>query len=628
MNKLMDRVIGFDLEPQVFVYLDDIVIATKTFAEHLRLLKLVAERLNKGNLTISLDKSRFCRKQVSYLGYLLTEEGVAIDNSRIAPILDYARPRSVKDIRRLLGLAGFYQRFIKEYSRIVTPISDLLKKSKQKFVWTEAAEGAFNELKSALVSAPILGNPSFDHPFVIESDASDNAVGAALIQHIEGEPRVIAYFSKKLSSTQRKYAAVEKECLGVLLAIEHFRHYVEGTRFKIVTDARSLTWLFTMGVGTGNAKLLRWALKIQSYDIELEYRKGRNNILADCLSRSVEAINSVSTDEKYEELLEKICKNPADYPHFHVVDGTILKYAKVEGRIEDPRFQWKRYPKKTEHLEIIQSIHDQAHLGTEKTLAAVKEREASAESLSQFVETFIFLLFGVPEVILTDNGSQFVSSTFENLLTKYGVTHWKTPYYHPQVNDSERVNRVITTAIRASIKKEHKEWANNIQAIANAVRNSVHEATRYTPYFLLFGRNKVSNGQEYRQLRDAPGNNDGQLGKEERDQLFDDVRKNLKTAYEKHASYYNLRSNSNCATYSVGETVLKKNTEQSDKGKGFCGKLAPKFVQAIKQERVRRLIRRTMTYLSRNSEPECVDEQYLLEEKRESECGEIRTLIA
>lgn len=663
MCRLMDRVIGFDLEPNVFCYLDDIVIASTTFEEHLRLLSLVAERLTKGGLTISLDKSRFCRKKVTYLGYLLTEEGVSIDNSRISPILDYMRPRNIKDIRRLLGLAGFYQRFIKEYSRIVAPISDLLKKSKKKFEWTEAAETAFNELKAALVSAPILGNPDFTLPFSIESDASDNAVGAALIQHFGGDPRVIGYFSKKLSSTQRKYASVEKECLGVLLAIEHFRHFIEGTRFKVVTDARSLLWLFTIGVESGNAKLLRWALKIQSHDIELEYRKGKNNILADCLSRSVETIYAISVDAEHRDLATKIQQEPAKFPDFRVIDGEIFKLVKTEGKIEDARFNWKRYPPRAEREEIIRKLHEPAHLGPDKTLAMVKERffwplmssevkrfcqsclkcqtskasnqnttspmaeqkkvaqfpwqfltmdyvgplpasgrnrntcllvvtdlfskfilvqpfrQATAESLVQFVENQIFLLFGVPEVVLSDNGTQFISSSFQGLLKQYGVTHWRTPYYHPQVNDSERVNRVVTTAIRASIRKEHREWANNVQQIADAIRNSIHEATRYTPFFTVFGRNRVSDGMEYRRFRDTGG--EVTMKDEEREKLFEEVQKNLKTAYEKHATYYNLRSNSNCATYVVGERVLKRNTELSDKGKGFSAKLAPKYIPAI-----------------------------------------------
>lgn len=664
MCRLMDKAIGFDLEPHVFVYLDDIVVATNSLSQHFRLLRIVADRLRKANLTISLDKSRFCRKQVNYLGYLLTNEGVAIDNSRIAPILDYCRPKCVKDVRRLLGLAGFYQKFIGNYSKIVTPISDLLKKVQKKFLWTEEAEEGFRELKSALVSAPILANPDFSLPFSIESDASDNAVGAALIQEINGEPRVIAYFSKKLSSTQKRYASVEKECLGVLLAIEHFRHYVEGTKFKVVTDARSLLWLFTIGVESGNSKLLRWALKIQSYDIELQYRKGKQNITADCLSRSVETISTVLVDPDYQDMAKQINKDPQNYPDFRIVDGQIYKLVKKQGKIEDTRFSWKRYPPKEERGRIIGEIHGKAHLGFEKTLAAIRERffwpmmftevkrfckncvtcqtskatnvnttaplkvqkkiaeypwqfltmdylgplpisgkgrstcllvitdvfskfvlvqpfrQATADSLVPFVENMVFQLFGVPEVVLTDNGTQFVSKIFQDLLSKYNVTHWRTPSYHPQINDSERVNRVLTTAIRATIKKDHREWASNVQKIANAIRNSVHEATKHTPYFVMFGRNMVSDGREYRHLRDTSMEN-GSLSNVDKDKLYAEIRENLEKAFQKHSRYYNLRSNAECPKYSQGEKVLKRNTELSDKGKNYCAKLAPKYIPAF-----------------------------------------------
>lgn len=173
-----------------------------------------------------------------------------------------------------------------------------------------------------------------------------------------------------------------------------------------------------------------------------------------------------------------------------------------------------------------------------------------------------------------------MSKSFEELLAKYHVTHWKTPSYHPQINDSERVNRVLTTAIRATIKRDHKEWANNIQAIANAIRNSVHEATRYTPYFVMFGRNMVSDGREYRHMRDT-SEETGSIESNERTKLYSEIRENLKKAFEKHSKYYNLRSNADCPKYVVGEKVLKRNTELSDKGKGYCAKLAPKYVPAV-----------------------------------------------
>ncbi|XP_062541620.1 uncharacterized protein LOC134209645 [Armigeres subalbatus] len=194
----------------------------------------------------------------------------------------------------------------------------------------------------------------------------------------------------------------------------------------------------------------------------------------------------------------------------------------------------------------------------------------------------IFRLFGVPEIILTDNGSQFISKEFKKLLEDNHVSHWLTPAYHPQVNNTERVNRVIVTAIRATLKKSHNHWADDIQQIADAIRTSVHESTKYTPYFVVFGRQKVSDGREYSRIRDnhVPPIENGQQTEVKRKQLFEEIKLNLKTAYAKHAKSYNLRSNAQCPAYKVGETVLKQTFDQSDKGKGFCKKLAPKYEPA------------------------------------------------
>lgn len=660
MSRLMNKAMGFDLEPFVFIYLDDIVIATESLEEHFRLLKEVAKRLEQAGLTISVQKSRFCRRQVKYLGYLLTENGLAIDSTKLEPILNYPRPKSIREVRRLMGLMGFYQKFIKSYSHITAPITDLLKKSK-KFKWTDAAEHALDELKSVLTSSPVLANPRYDLPFIIETDASQLAVGAALLQvHPEGN-RIIAYFSKKLSSTQRKYAATEKECLAVLMAVENFRHYVEGTTFTVITDAKSITWLFTITAANGNSRLLRWALKLQSFDFSIQYRKGKDNVLADCLSR-IESIQVV--DSQYADLRTKISSHPDQFKEFKLISGKIFKFVHNTARIEDKRFLWKYYPPENERREIIKGVHDPAHLGYEKTIAKLKEKyfwprmaletkqfcktcllcktskstnvnstppmgaqkqhcdqpwqfltldylgpfppsgktrstcllvvtdvftkfvlvqaftQATACSLVKFLEQSIFLLFGVPEIVLTDNGSQFTSKLFKDLLTHHGITHWLTPSYHPQVNNSERVNRVITAAIRATIKASHKTWADNIQSIANAIRNATHDSTKHTPYFLTFGRNMISDGREYASLKET-GGDEHTISSKERETLYAQVRKNLNEAYQKQAKYYNLRSNSKAPKYEVGEKVLKKSTFLSDKGKDFCAKLAPKYTEAV-----------------------------------------------
>ncbi|XP_038121568.1 uncharacterized protein LOC119770554 [Culex quinquefasciatus] len=542
MSRLMAKAIGSDLEPNVFVYLDDIVIAASSFDEHLRLLRLVAERLRKAGLTISLEKSRFFRKQVMYLGYLLNEHGVAIDKSRIQPILDYAQPRTQEDIRRLMGLAGFYQRFIKDYSRMTAPITDLLTKENKRFTWTKEAEDGFRELKAVLTSAPILGNPDFSKLFTIESDASDRAVGAALVQEQDGVTRVISYFSKKLNRTQRRYSAVEKECLGVL----------------------SLLWLFNVGAETGNAKLLRWALRIQAYDFDLEYRKGKANITADCMSRSIEvdAVRVTLPDDEYEEQIENITGNPTKFSDYRVIDGRIFRYVKSPNRQTDPRFSWKLLPPRAERKEIITKVHDQAHFGFEKTLASLKERHdwpkmreevrkhcreclqcqfitldyvgplpASGKNRNTclLVVTDVFSKFVLVQPFREAKAhslTEFVENNFKTLLEAYHVQHWLTPAYHPQVNNTERVNRVITTAIRATLKKDHKHWADNLQDIADAIRNAVHDSTHYSPYFVVFGRNKVSDGREYSWIRDnyEPSDDDKDVP-EQKKKLFEEIKR-------------------------------------------------------------------------------------------------------
>lgn len=670
MSKLMDIVIGTDLQPQVWVYLDDIIIATKTLSQHFNLIEEVAKRLKQANLTISLSKSKFCRKSVRYLGYIVSEKGISIDMEKIRPILDYQAPKTVKDIRRLLGLANFYQKFIKNFSDITAPISDLLKKDKNKFSWTPEAQQSLELLKEALISPPILANPDFKTEFCIESDASDLAVGAVLTQIQNGQKRIIAYFSKKLNSTRRKYAAVEKECLAVLWAIEAFRNYIEGTHFRVITDARSLVWLSKVSADKGSAKLCRWALKLQQFDFSIEYRKGRDNITADCLSRSLNAVQVKWEDADYKTMVKKITKNPEKYKEFKVVGERAYKYVNDVSKITDSRFEWKQIPTKEERIHLIKSTHDEAHLGFEKTLEKIKEKfywplmhseikqyckgcvkckmsksdninhkppmgkqklatqpwqivavdfvgpyprakrtgntcllvitdiftkfviiqplkEAKAKQLTFFMENMVFLLFGVPEIVLSDNGAQFISKEFRSLLEKYGVNQWLTPVYFPQVNNAERTNRVITSAIRALIQKEQDQWDANIYRIANAINNATHASSGFSPYFVNFGRNQISSGEEYQNLREIEKDESPSEieHSNKMKKIYEEVRKNLKIAYEKYSKYYNLRSGK-IYEFTEGERVLRKNHLLSDKSKAFNAKLAPKFEEAIVKRKV------------------------------------------
>lgn len=664
MARLMAHVIGHDLEPRVYVYLDDIIIMSNSFEEHLELIHKVAARLSHAGLTINLSKSHFCQKKITYLGYVLSEDGLTMDVSKIQPILDYPSPKSVKDIRRLLGLAGFYQKFINRYSEITTPISNLLRKDRRKFSWTEEAEKALDTLKTALVSAPVLANPDFRLPFIIETDSSDLAIGAVLVQMQHGERKTIAYFSKKLSSTQKRYSATERECLAVLLSIDHFKHFVEGSQFVVQTDAMSLTFLQTMSIESKSPRIARWALKLAKYDILLQYKKGSENIPADALSRSINSVECTFPDPYVVQLKKMIEQNPEKYTDFRIRDGKIYKFITNGTVCEDSGYRWKYLVPLVERKPIIKTIHEEAHLGFLKTLAKLRERfywprmasdvkrfchsceickeskipninvqpvcgkqklcsrpwemismdflgpyprskrgniwllvvcdyfskfvmiqclkTATAPSVCLFVENLIFNLFGAPNVCITDNAKVFKSEAFQNLLKKYEVSHWNLAVYHPSPNPTERVNRVIVTAIRCSLNQQsdHREWDKSVHEIAKAIRTTVHDSTGFTPFFVNFGRNMVSSGSEYELIHQGEQNDEQDPAKlhEQMKELFILVRQNLKTAYERYSKPYNLRSNQR-HTFQKGEVVYKKNVHLSDKDRNFVGKLANRFTK-------------------------------------------------
>lgn len=671
MARLMRKVLGSDLEPFVYVYLDDIIITSRSFEHHCQLIRIVAKRLKEAGLTINLQKSKFCQRQIRYLGYVLSESGLSMDAAKIEPIVNYAQPKSVKDVRRLLGLAGFYQKFIQNYSEITTPITNLLKKGRKQFSWTKEADLAFIKLKEALISAPILANPDFGLPFIIETDSSDVAIGAVLVQIQGGERRSIAYFSKKLSSTQRRYSATERECLAVLLSIENFKHFVEGSKFIIQTDAMSLTFLRTMSIESKSPRIARWALKLAKYDLSLQYKKGTENIPADALSRGVDVVDVFGLDPYVDGLKSQIERCPDKFKDFKIVEGRVYKFITNGSIADDPVFRWKYVVPLSERRETIKKVHEEAHLGYLKTLCKVRERfywprmssdikrfcyacevcresktpninvrppcgkpkecsrpwevvsldflgpyprskhgnvwvlvvsdffskfvltqcmrTATAPAVCLFLETMVFTLFGAPSVLISDNAQVFKSSLFLKLLDKYQVTHWLLPVYHPAPNPTERVNRVIVTAIRCALNKQlsHKTWDESIPNIAMAIRTSVHESTGFSPYFLNFGRHMVSSGKEYDHLRNLAPNEDYDPTKmsEDMKKLYEVVRLNLHRAYERYSRPYNLRSNAR-HHFKQGDVVYRKNMHLSDKNKDYVGKFGNKFSKARIKERI------------------------------------------
>ena len=264
------------------IYLDDVLVFSSTFDEHLTHLRLVFDRFRDSGLKLKPKKCHFGQSQVNYLGHVITPEGLHPDPEKIKAVREYPVPCNVKDVQAFMGLANYYRKFVKDFAKIASPIHDLTKKG-TRFAWTEDCQLAFDTLKTALTEAPILSYPDFSWPFILSTDASDDALGMVLGQIQNDREVVIAYGGRKLNPAEKNYSVTEREALAVVDGIKHFQHYLYGRKFVVFTDHNAVRWLMNIREPTG--RLARWALLLQQYDFEIKHRAGTSNGNADALSR-------------------------------------------------------------------------------------------------------------------------------------------------------------------------------------------------------------------------------------------------------------------------------------------------------------------------------------------------------
>lgn len=281
-QRVMDNILMGIQNEKCAVYMDDIIIYSSTIHEHISRLREVFTRLRKANLKIQPDKCEFLRKEVAYLGHLITKDGVKPNPNKVAAIKEFPIPTNTKEIKSFLGLSGYYRRFIPDYAKVSKPLTTLLKKDIP-FIFDQYCQKAFDTLKEYLTTEPILIYPNFEEPFVLTTDASMFAIGAILSQGQIGKDLPIAFASRTLCPAETKYSVIERELLAIVWAVKHFRPYLFGRKFKLVTDHRPLTWLFS--IKDPGSRLARWRLKLEEYDYEILYKPGRINKNADALSR-------------------------------------------------------------------------------------------------------------------------------------------------------------------------------------------------------------------------------------------------------------------------------------------------------------------------------------------------------
>lgn len=677
-QRLMDMLFGSQFNADLtngicFVYVDDLIVASSDFETHLKILNRVFDKLKSANLTVNIDKCKFFRKSIKYLGYVVDEFGLRTDPDKIECILNFPTPSTTKEVKMFLGTCSWYRRFIRNFSTIAAPLNSLTSK-KNKFVWTTEAEQAFKTLKSALVTAPILACPDFTLPFTVHCDASGYGIGGMLTQNFDGVDHPIAYISRSLNKCERNYSATEREALAVVYSVEKFEPYLGSRPFKIVTDHASLKWFMKLENPTG--RLARWGCRLSQFDFEIVHRKGKDNIIPDTLSRlvNVDTVNNVS-DEWYDRIYNSCTNSPNNFPNFRVETGVLLRFSKSKYCLTN-EFDWKEVVHKGNRETIIAENHcppTSGHLGIFKThrrislryywpgmfkdvteyinkcetcisykhsnrltpgtmgepkrcyrpfqvvsadlvgplpksrsgfmhllvitccfskySILVPLRRATSAAVAEATERYLFLLHGIPETVIADNGVQFTGSEFRALLNKYHVprVHFG-PRYTPQVNLVERYNKTIMTAVASYVKDDHRAWDVNIYRVQFAVNSSINESTGFSPFFLVHGREPVVDGTFYRKFSDSEYETDmprdeyaGDLGTLKN--VFEKVRFNLLKAHEHNKKHYDLRRRP-APLFNVGQIVYKRSYTLSDAANYRAAKLAPKYEKC----RVKRVV--------------------------------------
>ena len=285
-QRLMELVFNGMHWTRVCVYIDDVVIFGKNFEDKMKNLKEVFERLRSSGLKARANKCKFFRKEITFLGHVVSKLGIKPDNSNIEKISNWPRPANVASVRSWLGLTGFYRKFIKDYAKISQPLLNLIKKDSV-FNWTDECECAFQYLRQALIHPPILSYPDFDKAFVLYVDASSYAVGSVLSQtDNDNVEKVIAYASHSLTQSERKWSTYDRELYAIVWAIRHFKHYLQNCQFRIVSDHKPLVGLRKIPIDNDpTCRRARWALEIDVMDWVVEYKKGCNHTNADAMSR-------------------------------------------------------------------------------------------------------------------------------------------------------------------------------------------------------------------------------------------------------------------------------------------------------------------------------------------------------
>lgn len=328
-QRMMDELLK-NCKDFAHAYIDDVIIYSKTFEEHIQRVQVVMDILSNAGFLFRLAKCHFCMPEVEYLGHIVGRGGIRMNEKKMLEIANFQRPENVKAVQRFLGMTGYYRKFIKDYATLSNPLTELTKKENA-WRWTEEEQKSFDNLLKAFKENVVLEHPNYDKTFFVDTDASDVGVGAVLTQFDEqGRERPIHFASRKLTPGERKWAVREKEALAIVFGLLTFRHHILGTEFIVRTDHQSLQWIQDAKVG----RIARWALLLAEYEpFTVQYRSGEVNKVADALSRMLEDSECLPDNvfcgatqvESYPTVMGKIAPTSAEIRYYQTTDAFCIK---------------------------------------------------------------------------------------------------------------------------------------------------------------------------------------------------------------------------------------------------------------------------------------------------------------
>ena len=524
-SRLMDRTLAGLAWNICLYYLDDIIVFSATWKEHLERLRAVFERLRQANLKLGARKCQLAAREVSFLGYKVTPEGLEPEPRLMEAISKLPPPINVAEVRSFLGLVGYYRRYVKKFSDKAAPLNALLRKD-QIWKWTQECQNAFETLKGEIASRPVSAYPDFSKPFRLYTDASNLGLGAILSQKQEGKERIICCASRTLNNAETNYSTTKKECLAIVWGVQMFRPFLVATHFEILTDHYALQWLRSMK--STSAILHRWAAALEDYRFTILHRPGKLQGHVDALSR-LPTENLVFTldgkirisEEKAEAVITEVhrqghlgenktwkafnrkystpkgkkkcrevvrtcpeCQLGKDYKTQHMPKGHINSPGPWDTVSIDVVGPLPVDGRGNRFIVTMMDVYS-------RYLIAVPVRNHKAPTVSRCLYESVVAHFGAPRSILSDRGTKFTSMVWESLTALLGAKIKLTSPYYPQGNSViERSHRTLSNMLRSMLlEKKDKDWSPLLPSVMLYMNSMIQEKTGVSACEILMGNN-------------------------------------------------------------------------------------------------------------------------------------------